>query len=126
MKVRKIVVGIGDVQRWAKDIKRDLKQASSGRQRRSAELLTFESAGALRSFFSARRLAVLRAIREQRPRSIKELAEHLGRDFKNVNTEVHYLARLGLVELGTESGPGAKGRKAPRVVCDELELHIPL
>jgi predicted transcriptional regulator len=90
------------------------------------EGLYFENAAALRTFFSDRRIELLRAIRHHQPRSIKELAALVGRDLKNVNADVHYLVRLGLVELETESGSGAKGRKAPRVACDEIELHIPL
>ena len=89
-------------------------------------MLTFESPAALRSFFTDKRLGLLHAIREHQPTSIKELATQVGRDLKNVNAEVHYLERLGLVELGTEHAAGSKGRKAPRVVCDEIELRIAL
>jgi predicted transcriptional regulator len=126
MRLRKAVIGIRTTEEWARDLKREIARGVSRRRVKPGELLYFESAAALRNFFSDRRLELLRAIRQQRPRSIKELAGHVGRDIKNVNAEVHYLAQLGLVELGTESGPGTKGRKAPRVVCDEIELRIPL
>lgn len=126
MRVRKMVIGIRGVQDWAKDLKRGLKRGMSGQHAEARESVYFESAAALRHFFSDRRLELLRAIRKHRPRSIKELAQLVGRDLKNVNAEVHYLAQLGFVELETERGAGAKGRKAPRVVCDEIELRIPL
>ena len=126
MRVRKMIIGVRGVQDWAKELKRGLKRGMSGQRVAPRESVYFESAAALRNFFSDRRLELLRAIREHQPRSIKELAELVGRDLKNVNAEVHYLAQLGLVELATERGPGGKGRKAPRVVCDEIELRIPL
>src|SRR3989304_2948724 len=105
-------------------MKRTLRRGMAGERIKAGERLCFENAAAVRNFFSDRRLEVLRAIRHREPRSIKELADHLGRDLKNVNAEVHYLVQLGLVELEAESGPGSKGRKAPRVVCDEIELNI--
>jgi predicted transcriptional regulator len=126
MKLRKVTIGIRRVDEWAETVKRGLRTAASGGRVKPGESLTFENAAALRHFFSDRRLELLHAIREYRPRSIKELAERVGRDFKNVNADVHYLARLGLVELAREDGSGAKGRKAPRVLCDEIEVRIPI
>ena len=126
MKLRKVVIGVRSVEQWAGAIKRTLRRGSSGQRIKTGEGLYFENAAALRNFFSDRRLELLRAIRHHHPRSIKELATLVGRDFKNVNADVHYLVQLGLVELETESGSGTKGRKAPRVACDEIELHIPL
>jgi predicted transcriptional regulator len=126
MKVRKMVIGIRSAREWASEVKRGLKRGVSGQRLAARETVHFESAAAVRNFFSDRRLELLRAIREYRPRSIKQLAELVGRDLKNVNDEVHYLTRLGLVELEAEHGVASKGRKAPRVVCDELELRIPL
>ena len=126
MRVRKMVIGIRSVQGWANDMKRGLKRGASGQPMRARESVSFESAAALRSFFSDRRLELLRAIRAHRPGSLKELAALVKRDLKNVNSEVHYLEQLGFVELTTERGPGAKGRKAPRVICDEIELRIAL
>jgi predicted transcriptional regulator len=126
MKLRKVVIGVESVEQWAGAINRTLRRASSGQRIKAGERLYFENAAALRKFFSDRRLELLRAIRHHHPRSIKELATLVGRDFKNVNADVHYLVQLGLAELETESGSAAKGRKAPRVACDEIELHIPL
>ncbi len=126
MKVRKLVIGVRNVDGWARDLKRDLRRSASHQRVKAGESLYFEDAAALRNFFSDRRLELLRAIRHHHPRSIKELAERVGRDLKNVNADIHYLAQLGLVELEAESGPRTKGRKAPRVLCDEIELHIPL
>jgi predicted transcriptional regulator len=126
MKLRKAVVGIRSIDDWAKRMKRNLHRAEAGQSIGGGELLCFENAAAIRKFFSDRRFELLRAIRSHQPRSIEDLAEHLGRDLKHVNSEVRYLVRLGIVELNAERGRGKKGRKAPRVICDEIELHIPI
>jgi predicted transcriptional regulator len=126
MRVRKVIIGVRRPQQWAADMKREIRRGTSGQRVRSGESLCFENAAALRNFLSDRRLELLRAIRRHEPRSIKELAARVGRDLKNVNADVHYLARLGLIDLAKEGGAGAKGRKTPRAVCDEIELHIPL
>src|ERR1700687_2299532 len=126
MKVRKLVIGVRDTRAWAGDVKRTLRRAASGQRVARRESLYFENAAALRNFFSARGFELRRAIRRHEPQSIKELAERVKRDFKNVYSDVQYLARLGLVELGTERAAGTKGRKTPRVVCDQIELRIRL
>ena len=126
MKLRKAVIGVRSVEQWAGAIKRTLRRGTSGQRIKTGEGLYFENAAALRNFLSDRRLELLRAIRHHRPRSIKALATLVGRDLKNVSADIHYLATLGLVELEPETGPGAKGRKTPRVACDQIELHIPL
>ena len=69
-----------------------------------------------------RRLELLRAIRRDRPASISQLAQLLGRDFKNVHTDVQALARYGLVSL-TASRAG-RHTTAPRVPFSVLEFRI--
>lgn len=126
MKLGKVVIGVRSVDQWAGAVTHTFRRGASGQRIKSGEGLYFENAAALRRFFSDRRLELLRAIRRHHPRSIKELATLVNRDFKNVNADVHYLVQLGLVELERERGSGSRGRKAPRVACDEIELHIPL
>jgi predicted transcriptional regulator len=53
---------------------------------------------------AAKRLELLLAIARQRPASVHELAGLLGRDYKNVSTDIALFERLGLVEL--EAGAG--------------------
>ena len=50
-----------------------------------------------------------------------------GRDLKNVNADVHLLARLGLIELAEEkAGPQRRGRKPPRVPYAAVSVEIAL
>ncbi len=50
------------------------------------------------------RVELLSAIRQQKPKSIQELARMVERDFKNVYQDVKLLAQFGLIDL-KEQGP---------------------
>ena len=51
------------------------------------------------SFLTPQKLQILEAVKKYRPRSIRELAEKVGRDVKNVYMDVKELEKAGLVEL---------------------------
>ena len=129
MKVRKIRVVVKswkDV--WAKEKKlaRRLDQGERG-PISAEETLYFTSLEELRQVLTDKRLALLRLIHAQRPSSIKELARLAKRDFKNVNADVHLLARLDLLKLTEErAGPKRRGRKPPRVPYAAVSVEIPL
>lgn len=91
------------------------------------DTLYFTSLEELRQVLTERRLELLRLIHKERPGSIKELAALSGRDFKNVNADVHLLARLGLLDLAEEeAGPQRRGRKPPRVPYTAVSVEISL
>jgi len=52
------------------------------------------------------------------------LASLLGRDYKNVSTDVAFLERLGLVRLEAKGGKGRA--QAPTVPYDEIQVTIDL
>ncbi|MPZ76795.1 MAG: hypothetical protein GEU77_09730 [Deltaproteobacteria bacterium] len=67
------------------------------------------------------------ATHSEKPGSIKELAAIAKRDLKNVNADVHLLARLSLLDLVEEkAGPKRRGRKPPRVSYAAVSVEIPL
>ena len=49
------------------------------------------------------RWQLLASLRALGPTSVRALAKHLGRDYKNVHTDVAQLAQLGLIERTRES-----------------------
>lgn len=51
------------------------------------------------SFLTPQKLQILEAIKKYKPKSIRELAEKVGRDIKNVYMDVKELEKNGLVEL---------------------------
>jgi len=89
--------------------------------------LYFTSLEELRQVLTEKRVELLRLIHKKRPGSIKALADLARRDFKNVNADVHLLARLGFLELTEEKvSPRRRGRKPPRVPYAAVSVEIPL
>jgi predicted transcriptional regulator len=74
-----------------------------GPRAKALSVLSFEDLPALLKNLSPARLALLKALREAGAVSIYELAKRLGRDYKNVHTDVTQLARLGLIERGSDN-----------------------
>jgi predicted transcriptional regulator len=129
MKVRKIQITVKPWSRVWKEEKVRARQLARSEKVPAArkETLYFDSVDELRQVLTDKRLELLRLIRSKKPSSIKELAATARRDFKNVNADVHLLARLGLVELPEEkSGPKRRGRKSPRVPYGSVSVEIPL
>jgi hypothetical protein len=78
----------------------------------NATFLTLEQASGLKD-----KLEILRKIKEIRPKSIRELANVLNKDFKQVYWTVLKLHGLGLIELVKEGN-----KKVPVVPYDALEF----
>ena len=68
------------------------------------EVISVNSWETLGRLFSPPRLQLLAAIPLLKPTSIAALAKSLKKDFKNVHSDVRFLADLGLIEL-KEEGP---------------------
>jgi predicted transcriptional regulator len=73
------------------------RQAQEGKAV-SLSVLSFENLPLLLSTLSAARWVLLSSLREKEAASVYELAKRLGRDYKNVHTDVTRLAELGLIE----------------------------
>ena len=129
MKLRKLRIVVDPWEDlWKKETKvarrhdRGEKETLSGQ-----ETLYFTSIDELRQILTDKRLELLRLIHTEKPGSIKELAAIAKRDFKNVNTDVHLLTRLGLLNLTEEKvKPRRRGRKSPHVPYAAVSVEIAL
>jgi len=122
MRVRRIKIGIrhpDESLREAKEVARRLKTGEKIPER--AEELYFADLTTLRKVLSPKRLALLWAIVEHTPRSVRELAEQVGRNIKNVSQDLALLSRLGLVEL-KEARRGVP--QTPVLPYDEIDLNV--
>ncbi len=72
-------------------------RAAEGRAPKTLHLLTLENLPLLLKTLSPARFELLRVLRETGPLSIYQLAKRLGRDYKNVHTDVTQLVALGLI-----------------------------
>ena len=73
-------------------------RAAEGRRMQPLGVLTLPDLPALLKNLSPARWQLLERLRAAGPLSVYELARRLGRDYKNVHTDVRRLAELGLVE----------------------------
>ncbi len=90
--------------------KQEWKEALEGRRKgiQKNDEIIFTSLEAVARVFSKGRMEILRAVIQDRPKSIYELAKLLKRDFKNVHTDVKLLADIGLLDL-KETGNSRNG-----------------
>lgn len=104
------------------DFRETFRALETGRRVTRREGVYFTSIEAARNLLTPSRLAVLRAVRTKRPRSIYELAKTLKRDFKNVQEDLRILERYGLVRV-TKSR-GSRRARVPEALFGEIALRI--
>jgi predicted transcriptional regulator len=97
------------------------KKALKGKARSSGDVITVPSWEVLAKILSPARLEMLARIPEIEPKSIAALARSLKRDFKNVYSDVMFLAEVGLVELRRE---GTRNTTVPIVRCTGIEVDF--
>jgi predicted transcriptional regulator len=73
-------------------------RVTEGRAMRPLNVLSFDNLPLMLSALSPARWALLQKLSEEGPLSIYELAKRLGRDYKNVHTDVTQLAAIRLIE----------------------------
>ena len=82
----------------------------------------FTSTESFAKVLSAGNRELLRIIAERTPQSLDELAALTGRAKSNLSRTLKTMEGYGLVRLER----GERGRIAPKVAHDRVELHLPL
>jgi len=123
MKTKELVIGIKSIEKGLGEFSEVLKALEQGKTLTpKKEKLNFVSLEAARTFFTPKRIQLLRLIHHKTPRSIYELAKLADRHLKNVQEDVAILARVGLVDL--EQSEEGRSRSVPRVDYDQLEVRF--
>lgn len=86
-------------------------------------VLNFDSYATLARFLSDRNLELLAVVSREEPRSIRQAARLVDRDYREVHRNLTELADLGLIRL-EGAGPGTA--RTPIVEYDDIEVAIPL
>jgi predicted transcriptional regulator len=73
-------------------------RVAEGRAMRPLDVLSFDNLPLMLRTLSPARWVLLQKVSEQGPLSIYELAKRLGRDYKNVHTDVTQLAAIRLIQ----------------------------
>lgn len=119
MKLKKAKIIVEPIEttnkRWAKMLR------AKGRTRTKEEIISVSSYEILGRVFSPQKLEILALIPELKPKSIAGLAKSLKRDFKNVYTDVKFLADIGLIDLREE---GARKTLVPVALFRGIELPL--
>lgn len=95
---RKVEVTVGNLSGALDRFEQAWQRGVAGKTRHPEVRLTFESLPVLLKNLTPARWALLEAVKRSGPMSINELARLLGRNYKNVHTDVTRLVELGLIE----------------------------
>jgi predicted transcriptional regulator len=94
---KQIAIGIGDAATTAKGFIDTWRRAERGERVEEKQRLYFENLETLLKTLTSGRWVLLKKLRENGPMSIRVLANELGRDYKNVHTDVRRLEHIGLI-----------------------------
>ncbi len=116
---RRLIIGVRTQNEVSKEFIRAWKNAASGKPTKGPNFrLYFDSLDHLWRKLTPRRTELLQSLRQQGPLSMRKLALHLGRDYKNVRMDIHELSEVDLVKK-TRDG-------LYMVPWDSIDLQLPL
>jgi predicted transcriptional regulator len=115
-------IEIKSLEEGLKDFRATWKAVAAGKKVTPRKGTYFTSLEAARKVLTPKRLQLLRVISRDHPNSVYQLAQLVGRDFKNVHADVQALAAYGLVSLKkTQAG---RRMTTPRVPFSAIEFRI--
>ena len=94
---KEIQIGIDDSSKTAKGFIDVWKRAERGEKVEAEERLYFENLETLLKTLTPGRWVLLKTLRTNGAMSVRSLANKLGRDYKNVHTDVRRLESVGLI-----------------------------
>lgn len=95
---KRIQISIGDSTTSAQGFIEAWKRAEEGKRVESEQRLVFENLETLIKTLTQGRWVLLKTLRTKGPLSVRALAKELGRDYKNVHTDVRLLEKIGLID----------------------------
>jgi len=116
-------VTVGERNRLDQRTRRRIKAAQEGEDLDDSQpVLNFGSYAELSRLLSQKNLELLEVIFEHEPESIRETAELVDRDYKQVHRNLSELDDIGVIEF---EGGGSGRAKRPVLAYDGLEIDIP-
>jgi len=119
-----LTIRIKSVDATLDEVRRTFKSVRAADQVVRHDEVYFTSIEAARNLLTPNRLALLRAVRSQRPGSIYELAKTVDRDLKNVQDDLRILEKHGLIRTTVGTRSGRRRVRVPKSLFDEIELKI--
>jgi predicted transcriptional regulator len=116
-------VTVGERDRLDQHTRSRLKAAQEGEDLDDDQpILNFGSYTELSRLLSPKNLELLETISEYGPTSIRETADLVDRDYKQVHRNLAELEDIGVIEF---EGGGSGHAKTPKLAYDGLEIDIP-
>lgn len=119
-----LTIQIKSVDEALDGFRKTFNDVAAARPVKRREGVYFTSIEAARSLLTPSRLALLRAVRTQRPGSIYELAKLVHRDLKNVQDDLRLLETYGLIRMANAPRSTKRRVRVPQALFDEIELKI--
>jgi len=116
-----LTVRTGSGERTRAEARQRVQALEDGESLGSRHVLVLEDEDDLQRLLSPANLALLRAIRQDEPGSMRAAAELVDRDFKEVHRNLTELERLNVIEF-----EDAGRAKRPRVRFDEIDVEVSL
>jgi predicted transcriptional regulator len=104
MEIKKVNVGIKSLETALGDFVETGRAIQNETAETEEKGVYFTSVEAFRKALTPKRLALLKAIKAERPSSLRQLSKITGRDVKNVSMDVKFLEQVGLVEFKPTGG----------------------
>jgi len=95
---KKIQIGIGDATNTARGFVEAWKRAERREKVEIEDRIHFENLEILLKTLTQGRWVLLKTLRSTGPLSVRALSKKLGRDYKNVHTDVRRLELIGLID----------------------------
>jgi predicted transcriptional regulator len=99
MKIRKVRVGIKDLKTALNEFVVIGKAVEDRKPVKNDKGVYFTTVEAFRKAITPKRLALLKAIKTEKPSSVRQLSKIAERDVKNVSTDIKFLEQVGLVDI---------------------------
>ncbi len=113
------VIIVMDLKKALREFAETYMKAVKGKKDKERDTIGVSDFKELKTLLSPKRLELLKVIKEQEPASIKELAQLVGRNVRNVHRDLVLLEAVGLVKLNR------KGKEVKPVVdYDEIVIRI--
>ena len=128
MKIKRVKIKIESYQNFKEGVMDDFKRAQKRQPSRDANcdlVLSLPDLSYLGKIISVERLRLLKAIKDNRPESIYQLAKLLNRTISNVQKDVAELAEYGIIELKKKRKKGQKRETVePHYKWDGFDIAV--
>jgi predicted transcriptional regulator len=99
MKIRKVKIGIQSLESALNDFVETGRVLEEGKPVKKVKGVYFTSVEAFRKALTPKRFELLRAIKTEKPSSMRQLSKITKRDIKNISADISFLEQAGLVDI---------------------------